>query len=180
MPSHLNVQLRDEAPCVSPMRCNWLLDQRGVNERWPLDRQPCPIHPCCIVPSEYLQVKMKRNVIRARKRVVFHCLFNTVAVSVVVFSFAKAYIPSMRQKEKRGNVEIITVTGTTGSLFGTLLACFAQLASTGHWTQTSYRCSWHVVVFISLKKKKWERHCIHSATRWQVCLRAHVCNVSSW
>lgn len=177
------------------MRCNWPLEQRGVKGQWPLDRRPSTTRPCCTAALLHrslwnFNTTHEEFLIEPQRELPLPFLWHSSSQSAVAPPTPTP--PSQNhtfhqwgKKRREENVEIITATGTAGSLLGS----FAQLAFTGHWTQTSCRCSWRVVVFISLanlkkkeKKRKKERkpegrHCIHSAARCHVCLR--VCNVSS-
>lgn len=108
--------------------------------------------------------------------------FNAVTVKALLFSpcywLSMANIPSMRQGEKKGNVEIITVTGTGEgfhlALFWVSSCLFTQLAVTGLWAQTSYR--WRVTNSYERQEMCCWSYLCSAFIHWQDC--RCVCVVS--
>lgn len=131
----------DEAPCVCLMRCNWLLERRSVEGDDLLDHQPCSIHPP-VLCSPWFQLKIKPNNKEGAKKDTRSCDIFGLHCSLMQFKLRRCcFLPAIdlawrtfhqwgKETKKKGNVEIITVTGTgEGFYFGSLLGLFLPIYS---------------------------------------------------
>lgn len=141
--------------CASLMRCNWLLERRGVEGDDLLDHQPCATHPWCFVPSGLNSKTHSEEIILYEQRqraVLVTCLECSDWSEFVVFLAAidllrRTFHQWGKEKGKKRKCGNHYSNGDRGGIsFGFLLGLFLPIYSIS--------CYW--LVNTNLLQMMWE------------------------